>query len=184
MQFEDQQPFTAFLRQHESLQWVGCPARGLLFRKSDAFLIPFSLLWGGFALFWEYSVYRADAPGFFLLFGGVFSVVGLYLIVGRFFFDIVKRSKTVYGLTNERALILTGIFGESLKSVDLKSVSEVSLQIRSDGRGTIVFGSISGTQTMFSNFSWPGYNQVSYPMFELIENASHVYQLVQSAQGK
>lgn len=184
MQVEDQQAFTAFLGSNESLQWAGRPQGGFLFRKSDALLIPFSLVWGGFAAFWEFTVYNSDAPGFFLLFGSVFVLVGLYLIVGRFFFDIVRRSKTVYGLTNERALILAGVFGQSLKSVDLKSASEVSLQLSSDGRGTIVFGSISGTQSMFYNLSWPGFGQSSFPMFELVEDPSHVYQLVQKAQGK
>jgi hypothetical protein len=184
MQFQDQQILTAFLRTSESLQWTGRPASGLLFRKSDTFLIPFSLVWGGFAGFWEFSVYNSDAPFFFLLIGGAFVLAGVYITVGRFFFDIIKRSKTVYGLTNERALILTGIFGQSLKSVELNSVSEVSLQIKSNGRGTIIFGSISGGQSMFYNLSWPGYSQTSFPLFEFIENASHVYQLVQKAQGK
>ncbi len=184
MNFEDQQTLTKFLRQNESLQWVGRPPGSLLFRKSDVFLIPFSLLWGGFAAFWEFSVYNSNAPAFFLLFGSAFVLAGLYLIVGRFFFDMIKRTKTIYGLTNERALILAGVFGQTLKSVDLKSVSEVSLQIKNDGRGTIIFGSISGTQSMFYNFSWPGYGQVSYPLFEMIENANQVYQLVQNVQGK
>ena len=184
MQIEDQQALSNYLQQNESLQWTGRPPGGLLFRKSDVFMIPFSFLWGGFAIFWEYSAYTSGAPSFFLLFGSAFVLVGLYIIIGRFFFDMLKRGNTIYGLTNERALILSGVFGQSMKSLNLKSISEVSIQLKSDGRGTIVFGSTSGVQSMLSNSSWPGSGQTTPPSFELIENANQIYQMVQSIQRK
>jgi len=43
----------------ESIVWSGEPVRHRLFRGEDAFLIPFSLFWGGFAIFWEASALRA-----------------------------------------------------------------------------------------------------------------------------
>jgi hypothetical protein len=36
----------------ESLLWSGQPLRRVIFHQRDLFTIPFSLLWGGFAIFW------------------------------------------------------------------------------------------------------------------------------------
>jgi hypothetical protein len=179
VEIEDQQTLMRYVQPGESLLWAGRPPRGILFRKSDVFLIPFSLVWGGFAFFWEYSAYTAGAPLIFLLFGGFFVVMGVHLSVGRFLIDMLQRSRTVYGLTNGRALILTGIFSQTLKSFDLKMITDASLDEMADRRGTITFGR-SNSLGVFSNISWPGASEVSSPTFEMIDNASDVFQMIRT----
>jgi hypothetical protein len=123
----------------EHLLWSGRPPRGILFRSDDFLAVPFSLLWGGFAIFWEYSVVFSEkgAPLFFKIWGIPFVLVGLYLIVGRFFVDAWQRRRTLYGITDKRVLILTG---SKLASLNLGSLSKVSLRKRGSGGGVINLG--------------------------------------------
>jgi hypothetical protein len=48
----------------ESVVWSGSPPQGLRFHSQDTFLIPFSLFWGGFAIFWETIAIVGGTRGF------------------------------------------------------------------------------------------------------------------------
>ena len=155
--------------------WTGSPKQGIVLRPTDAFQIPFSLLWGGFAIFWVASAIRMGAPFFFVLFGVPFVIMGLYLIFGRFFVDAWRRRNTTYAVTTDRILIESGLRTMTLTSLSLKSLPEVTLQERSDGTGSIVFGpttSLTGRA-----------NAVFVPTgFELIPDARRVYDIIREAQ--
>lgn len=86
------------LMPEEKVVWSGAP--GIKFQSKDLVLIPFSLLWTGFAVFWEATVIRGRAPALFALWGIPFVLVGAYITVGRFFFDSYLRSRSRYFLTN------------------------------------------------------------------------------------
>jgi hypothetical protein len=166
----------------ETLLWSGRPRQGLLLRAADALLIPFSLLWGGFALFWESGVLNSGAPWFFVLWGIPFVLVGVYITVGRFFVDAYIRSKTSYGVTNERVLIITGLFSRTVKTLPLQTLGELALQQRADGSGTISFGPGVPFAAWYRGFAWPGMDQRLPPAFELIPDAKQVYDLIRRAQ--
>ncbi|MGB8356495.1 MAG: PH domain-containing protein [Chthoniobacteraceae bacterium] len=176
----------------ERLLWSGQPRGGIRLRGQDAVMIPFSLMWGGFAIFWECmalkSVSKAHHPaaGVFPLFGIPFVLIGLYIIFGRFFFDAYSRARTFYGVTNERVIIIRGgAFGQQTKSLQIRTLSDVSLTQRGDGSGTITFGPapiVNGFNTFGGSGGWPGSRRYSPPAFELIERAKEVYDIVRGAQ--
>jgi hypothetical protein len=106
----------------------------------DVFLVPFSLLWGGFAISWNADVWTANTPLEFRLFGLPFLIAGVYVTVGRFVLDAWIRSRLRYVLTDRRVLIVREGPFRSVRSLDLKHLPELELIERHDGSGTILFG--------------------------------------------
>ncbi|MBV8187004.1 MAG: PH domain-containing protein [Alphaproteobacteria bacterium] len=154
-----------------------------MLRAVDAFLIPFSVVWGGFATFSELSAMKAGAPVFSALFGLPFVAVGLYLMVGRFFVDARQRTRTFYALTNERVLIVSGLFSRTVKSIGLPTLGEMSVSERSDGSGTIVFGTSSPFDWFAAGVAgWPGTGARLASRFEAIANVRTVFNAIRSAQ--
>jgi hypothetical protein len=168
------------LSSDERLLWSGRPKQGLLLRSADILLIPFSLMWGGFAIFWEVATASADAPPFFVMWGITFVLVGLFMIFGRFFVDAWQRSKTYYAVTNERILILSGTLGPNTRSLSLRSLSDMSLRLKRDGRGTITFGP---SYPFWRSGLYPRMGRYAVAMFEMIEDAQAVYDLVRRTEN-
>src|SRR3954468_4100943 len=98
-------PIGRELARDERILWSGQPRQGLTLRAGDVLMIPFSLFWCGFAVFWEWSVLHSGAPGLFALWGLPFIGMGIYLVVGRFFAESWQRARTYYAVTSERVLI-------------------------------------------------------------------------------
>ncbi len=166
----------------ESLLWAGRPARGIQFRGSDIFLVPFSLLWCGFAIFWESSVVTTNAPFFFKLWGIPFVVVGLYFVFGRFWVDAMQRDSTFYGVTNERIIILSKFLRSKTKTLNLRTLTDVSLTEKDDRKGSITFGATPLFYSWLGATSWPGMGQQTVPQFEMIDDARSVYGIINDAQ--
>jgi hypothetical protein len=132
--------FTGRLLDGETIVWSGRPGQGVRLTSRDGLLIPFSLMWGGFAVFWELSVMQGSAPVFFRLFGAAFVLIGLYFIAGRFVVDAWIRSKTNYAVTTRRILIARSEPFSSFISLSLNRLPDVELQEDATGRGTLRFG--------------------------------------------
>ncbi|MEO1645680.1 MAG: PH domain-containing protein [Chloroflexota bacterium] len=122
--------FEHYLLPDEELLWSGKPASGSIFSAQDIFLIPFSLLWGGFALFWTSSTAGMGAPPFFLLFGTLFVVIGQYLIWGRFVHKYWVRRGTTYAITDKRVFVLNQAFGANLTTYQIDKLDTVILKRR------------------------------------------------------
>lgn len=170
------------LSAQERVLWSGRPRRGIVLRPSDVFMIPFSLLWGGFAIFWEFSVINSGAPFFFMLWGIPFILVGLYMIFGRFFVDAKQRERTFYGLTDQRVVVVSGLTSRKVKSLSLRTLTDVTLTEKSDRSGTISFGPTNPMASWWGGTAWPGAPQAA-PSFEMIPDAKRVYEQIREAQS-
>jgi hypothetical protein len=103
---DDRARLQAVLRRDEQLLWFGRPDPRLWFTGADVFLVPFSVLWCGFAIIFEVGESRGGA--FFAALGAPFIAAGTYLVVGRFFYKHYRKKRTVYGITTQRALVSVG----------------------------------------------------------------------------
>jgi hypothetical protein len=136
------------LRPGEQLRWVGQPDPQVRFAPADVYLVPFSLLWCGFAIFWEWSVITSAESFFFTLWGIPFVLMGLYMTLGRFAYKKHRKMKTVYGITDTRAIVSSGE-----RSFDDTPVKDVPVRInrsRDNRHVTVRFGS-GGPQAAYLN---------------------------------
>ena len=169
----------------ETVVWSGRPAQGLLFTSRDWLLIPFSLLWCGFTIFWETTVLSLPAaPLFMKYFGAAFVLIGLYFVAGRFLLDAWVRSGTQYAITNKRVLIARSWPFAKFTALSLSRLPETSLVERANGRGTILFGqAISNSWRGNSLSNWtPSLDPT--PAFIGIENARSVFEQLQCADAR
>lgn len=167
----------------ERIIWEGRPYQGFLVRPIEIFLIPFSLAWGGFALYWNISVWTTGAPIFFSLFGLPFLAMGLYFVIGRFYFDAAIRKRIAYFVTNKRILIVKG--GQELmtKSLDLDRLPSLEFDERQDGTGTIRFGAPTGLFGANNFGIWQPTSDPS-PQFIRIPNVRSAYEIIRRQAGR
>ena len=179
-------PLDSCLDPGEQLVWSGQPKQGVRLQAGDVFLIPFSLLWGGFAFFWEASVLgfnpllpfhsrtsvHSGPPLFMALFGIPFCLMGLYIIFGRFFFDAYARGKTWYGITDRRVIVLKSGFNTNITSVDYINLTNLNLVERKDNSGDILFGLPGPWGNIAGSGGWPSSQRYPQtPGFSLLPQA-------------
>ena len=160
-----------YLTAGESILWRGKPGTGNLVTAQDVLMIPFSLLWCGFAIFWLVTVVTSGAPAFFGLFGVPFVAVGLYLVFGRFLWTAYIRKRTAYVITNKKIIRARG---NRIDMLEGKNMPAAQTTVFRDGRATILFGHL-GWQRMGGTHYYNG----SVRGFAL-ENVSDVAQIQQA----
>jgi hypothetical protein len=146
------------LQSGESIYWTGTadPARAAMSTLPATILgIPFA----GFALFWITQAYHATSTmsksssnaftnGFrvFPLFGLPFLFVGLGVILAPLW-AFLKAGSTVYAVTNQRVMIITGDSSRSVKSYTPADIVSVEHRERPDGSGDIAILTTGTTRT-------------------------------------
>lgn len=179
MSCEKQARLQQELLEGETIEWSGEPKREAVFSAWDIFMIPFSLMWCGFAIFWEISVITHGVPIIiFPVFGFFFVVIGLYIVFGRFVVKYMHNKNAVYAITNQRILVLGK---RSVSARELVDIPLVQKTLRRNGSGSLDFEPSSrklfgwNTDAMYD--FW-GFGQKNRMKFTNIDNVHEVYRLV------
>ena len=182
---DGQQRAQSELQSGESLYWTGTadPRRlALSALPASLFGIPFA----GFALFWVSQAYRATsslshsshnsfASGFrvFPLFGVPFLLVGLGLVLSPLWAFLTGGS-TVYAVTNQRVMVITGTTNRIVKSLTPVDTLGVDHSERPDGSGDILIltAGVARTNNMTSQIKVsllgvPNVKQVAQQVMQL-----------------
>ena len=177
----------------ESLLWTGRPNPRVVFRSDDLYLIPFSLLWGGFAIFWEMGVfgYWGNGPKggtlsiFMSLWGIPFIVIGQYMIWGRFLYDGWLKRRTYYAVTSRCALVVQKGWNRKTSWIYISSIPTVEREEGSKA-GTLWFGpkypAFGGRGRKTRSMSRFSISDV--PVFADIDDLNTVYQMVLDLREK
>jgi hypothetical protein len=134
----------------ERVLWEGRPSRHRLFRSTDVLLVPLSLMWCAFAVFWESGVLVSGAPIFFVAWGVPFVLFGLYIVAGRFVVRAVSSRRTRYVITDFRVVVHAGWSGNRLTTAYLRALPPPVVTERPDGSGSLAFGSFPGAADVFT----------------------------------
>jgi hypothetical protein len=179
----DDETIRSRLLSGERIVWSGRPGQGLILSPRDGLLIPFSLAWCGFAVFWTVGATGMDAPGFFDLWGAMFICIGLYFVFGRFLVDAWTRRRMFYAVTDKRVLIARAKPFSKFTAISLSQLPNVDLDERRGGRGTIRFGE---EISIWGNRGVGGWTPAldPTPQFIAIEDAHRVFDLIQRKAGQ
>lgn len=180
MEYKNEYNFIApYITGDEFVLWKGKPEKGRIFTSHDFLMIPFSIVWFGFAIFWETGVLSSGAY-LFGLFGIPFIIIGLYLTVGRFIHASYLRKRTFYVITNKKIIRLRG---KKIDMLDGKAMPSMRIEIHKNGNGTIKFSDIAYRKSGFAyrDFDLDPWRN-GYGMFtiENIPNVAQVQKIIES----
>lgn len=177
--YESAQDLRTELTRGEKLLWSGSPRQGLMFRAQDALMIPFNLLFTVFVIYMLNDLQAFPPTLFFRVWTVLFVLQGVYITVGRFFVESWVRSRTAYGVTDRRVLIVRNLLKRNVRSLGLHTLPEMAISRRGDG-GTITFGRPTGIfgasgGNLFANSVTP------FSALEIASDAQRVYEIILSA---
>ncbi|MAS36774.1 MAG: hypothetical protein CL610_22405 [Anaerolineaceae bacterium] len=132
----------------ETLLWVGQPNPMRMARR-HLLTAGFGVLWLALAMFifsgFGSNGFPTMGPRPFSGVGSIFSIVQLVFIgVGVWTIstplrDYLSAQKTVYAITNQRAIIIAGLLSQSAKSYGAKQIEFVETRVHGNDQGDVIF---------------------------------------------
>lgn len=121
----------------EQLMWAGQPRPMALAMRSLPISI-FGLCFWGFGAFWMVQTMHGPHPGFFPYLGIPFVFIGFLAFLAPVF-SYGTAQKTVYAVTNRRAISMVAGASRMVDSYDAKDIDSVQRIDREDGTGNVIF---------------------------------------------
>jgi len=139
------------LEPDERVEWTGTP-KARFFTPSSVGAFLFAIPWTGFAIFWTCGAAGFKIPDFnkgsdfFPLFGIPFILIGLGMLSAPLW-NYRGLKKTLYAISDKRALILRGGRTVEIKSYMPDDLSSLHRKERRDGSGDIFFDTWTGADS-------------------------------------
>ncbi|KNY26494.1 hypothetical protein [Pseudobacteroides cellulosolvens] len=137
LSYEEQRLINGELNVGERVIWADKPVLGSLFFKSFAIYL-FAIPWTTFSLFWMYGASKGSF--IFSLFGVPFVLIGLYMLCTPFINKNAEK-RTIYIVTNQRAIIYKYGRKIKVKSFFPNQVANIERYQNKNGTGNIIFSS-------------------------------------------
>lgn len=124
------------LRADETPQWIGYPIPKQYAIQEGLKLFLFGIPWTAFVIFWESQAMKSENL-VLQLWGIPFILVGLYLLANPLL-EYWRALRTIYVVTNQRVLILNGVFRPSKKVFAPSNLGDFDVERKYDGSGNII----------------------------------------------
>ena len=127
----------------ERIVWADMPIPRF-FTPGSLYQFLFAIPWTAFAIYWTCAATRFKIPDFneafdfFPLFGLIFVFVGLGMLSSPFR-QFRKAFKTVYAVTNKRAIIIEIGWSTTTRSFPPETLQDISRKEKRNGTGDIFF---------------------------------------------
>jgi len=166
----------------EHLLWCGRPKQGYLKLYGSNVAVIMFLTWCCLVLLTSKTgtgTYFSFRPNISVI---VFISFPFTLFWGGVIYDKLNRGNSIYGVTNLRLLIISGVFRQQKKFVQVCYLTDIEYFDRTDRSGTICFGSPEFPEPLFySGPRWRRLYQYSRHHFFQVDNAREVYHILLKA---
>ena len=163
---------------NDTILWQGVPINTPLFNKSDIFMIPFSVLFGG--LFVMYAVISAllmftGQSIMFSFIGITFLLIGIYILFFRLWYRKKRISRQLYFVTNKRVFAFDTmrddvVFDIPIEETDLFLGNNSLILANTNSIGDFIYN--LGLDVFFRKFA------KETPSFKYIENINEVSKII------
>ena len=155
--------FGTILKNDEKVIWTGKPEIRKMFSFYDRFLIPISIILAALLFLYEfmaisnlfYSLEKYDRIVFNYLMmfciGSLFTIFGVYFLIGRFIVKMFIKKNTFYAITDNRIIIIRNGFHNKVKAKDINQLKSMDLSEIKNGVGTISFYKLPPIIKIFNN---------------------------------